>query len=167
MLQNGSASCRQLPVKGKLYRVANDGQRSTQPISAGTAVKHSCPRISATIVGQPVSCLIDSESPVSILPQPLLNGTEVGHYDNASFLSTADGKRLKVLGEVTGDVVLAFKQGKRTSSHPIIVADVVTGPILGTDFLTKRNAEISFQYGETRSCPAIPVLQWPTTCTYL
>ena len=137
-------SCRRLRAEGKPAGVADDGQRTTQQNPAGsiTAVTtelQSCPRVSVAIQGQAVSCLVDTGSPVSIFPHTMLRtGTKVGHSSEYHFLRTADGKHLDVIGETTEDIEFKSGNDQHTFSHKFIIADVITGPILGADFLSKQ-----------------------------
>ena len=66
-------------------------------------------------------------------------------------LGAVSGDLISVCGEVSTDVRFGERDGECILlKHTFYVEDIVTGPIIGADFLPKHDVEINFQYGYLR-----------------
>ena len=104
-------------------------------------------------------CLIDTGAGVSVFPSSLLPGKFRKTSLSSIRLQTADGKPLEVSGEV--DLFVSFiDSSKRVEfNHKFYVANIVTGPIIGADFLKYYGMKVDFaasvlHFGDD-SCPIV------------
>ena len=105
----------------------------------------SQPRIKATLESSGHLFLVDTGSSVSILPVGLVQN-DVQTCDMPISLQTAARKSIHVHGEVPREIhMMATNDSEPTVFlQKFIVADVTTGAILGSDFLSKNNMVVSF-----------------------
>ena len=110
---------------------------------------HGCqasqPRIKATLESSSHLFLVDTGSPVSILPVELVRN-DVQVCDMPISLQMAAGTSIRVHGEIPREIhMMATNDSEPTVFlQKFIVADVTTGAILGSDFLNKNNMVVSF-----------------------
>lgn len=83
---------------------------------------------------------------MSLVPSSVVRTEEIKKCTRLLMLETAGGNRIPVLGQVETSVTLTAGDGqhKVTLPHLFYVADIVTGPILGSDFLSSNNMTINF-----------------------
>ena len=88
---------------------------------------------------------------MSLLPAGAFESVQVSKCSEPVTLEAASGDLISVCGEVSTDVRFGERDGKCILlKHTFYVADIVTGPIIGADFLQKHDIEINFQYGYLR-----------------
>ena len=102
-------------------------------------------RIKATLESSSHLFLLDTRSFVSNLPVGLVQN-DVQTCDMPISLQTATGASIRVHGEVTREIhMMATNDSEPTVFlQKFIAADVTTGAILGSDFLSKNNTVVSF-----------------------
>lgn len=102
--------------------------------------------MSATIGDREFStlCLLDTGSAVSILPSNFVS-QELEPCVADFHLRTATGEQVKVYGKISCNV--SFRTGGDVTvnlEQSFVVADVATGPLLGSDFLRFHSIDICF-----------------------
>ena len=119
----------------------------------------------------PVSdCLVDTGASVSLLPKSFVQAGSLRFSDYSTCsraeLFTAAGASIPVLNHVTSELTLVDEKGspKWTGKHTFCVADIITGPILGADFLERNGFDIYFSTGELKfSTGSVPLKKQQVT----
>ena len=141
---------------GKLTRTVSKGRQAVQEEKAAVSNVLSAfisddvlkstgfhLSVKATLSKNELQCLLDTGAGASILPTRLMSDFTVQPSCLDIQLQTAGGKNIPVHG--TAEVNVVFAESSVEFEHRFIVADVVTEPIIGADFLRKYDMEINFK----------------------
>ena len=123
---------------------------STCDLSKREMSHHSKVHVRFEWQGQVFSnCLVDTGAGVSLLPSTLARKETLEPIEGDIELLTAAGGAIPVLGQITVDCALIGADDKPqwTGKHTFFVADIITGPVLGADFLDKHQMDIRFSTG--------------------
>ena len=99
----------------------------------------------AVLGSQPTRCLLDTGAAVSILPKNRLLAYKLSEFGSQSTrLQSASGTPIMVEGEILTDVSFECNGQRQTFPHSFLVADIVTDPIVGADFLDRYGMNVDF-----------------------
>ena len=99
--------------------------------------------VQASVGRQMTQCMVDTGASVSLFPKSFGQNKDmaINHIDSALTLNGVDGNAISICGKVELPVTIE----EWTTTPWFLVADIVTGPILGVDFLLKHHATLDLK----------------------
>ena len=94
-------------------------------------------------------CLLDTGAAVSLMPRSRIVNVFLKEVPSTLRLQTATGAAIPLLGKATLSVTLPTANGKPQwhGEHTFYVASIITGPVIGADFLGDAQMDVSFSRG--------------------